>query len=487
MGTSILVIIAVYFAVLLLISHIVSTKDSNNDAFFLGNKKSPWYIVAIGMLGDSISGVTFVSVPGMVGQFDMTYMQMVLGFFPGYLIVAFVLLPLYYKLNLTSIYGYLQQRFGLFSYKTGASFFILSRIVGAASKLYLIVLILQTLVFDQWHVPFYVTVIVIVVLIWTYTHRSGMKTIVWTDALQTICLLAALGLIIWQVASKMGLDISQVADTIQSSRHSRIFVFDDWVSKQNFFKQFFSGILIVIVMTGLDQNMMQKNLTCKTLKDAQKNMVSYGFGFIPMNYLFLSLGILLLAFASQYGITLPDNPDQILPMLATEYLGMPVLICFTIGIIAASFSNADSALTSLTTSVCIDLLDVEKKEVKEAKKIRGKVHLLVCIVFLLAILFIDHINKTSILDTIYKAASYTYGPLLGLFFFGLFTKINIKDRFVPVVCILAPLLSYALEYTLLHTLEYRVGYEILLLNGLLTAAGLFLLSKKGNEIKVGLN
>ena len=487
MGITILIIISVYFAVLLLISHVVSKKDSNNDAFFLGNKKSPWYIVAIGMLGDSISGVTFVSVPGMVGQFDMTYMQMVLGFFPGYLIVAFVLLPLYYKLNLTSIYGYLQQRFGLFSYKTGASFFILSRIVGAASKLYLIVLILQTLVFDQWHIPFYVTVIVIVVLIWTYTHRIGMKSIVCTDALQTLFLLAALGLIIWQVASKMGFDISQVADTIRSSGHSRIFVFDDWVSKQNFFKQFFSGILIVIVMTGLDQNMMQKNLTCKTLKDAQKNMVSYGFGFIPMNYLFLSLGILLLAFATQYGITLPDNPDQILPVLATEYLGMPVLICFTIGIIAASFSNADSALMSLTTSVCIDLLDVEKKEGEEAKKIRGRVHLLVCIVFLLVIFFIDHINQTSILDTIYKAASYTYGPLLGLFFFGLFTKINIRDRFVPVVCIFAPLLSYTLEYTLLHTLDYRVGYEILLLNGLFTVAGLFLLSRKSNGIKVGLN
>ncbi|MDR1883309.1 MAG: sodium:solute symporter [Prevotella sp.] len=478
MGASIPVIIAVYFAVLLLISRIASKKDGNNDAFFLGNKKSPWYVVATGMLGDSVSGVTFVSVPGMVGQFDMTYMQMVLGFFPGYLIVAFVLLPLYYRLNLTSIYGYLEKRFGLRSYRTGASFFILSRIVGSASKLYLVVLILQALVFDQWHIPFYATVIVIVALIWAYTHRSGMKTIVWTDALQTLCLLAALGLIIWQAASKSGFDIPQVADAVHSSKHSRIFVFDDWASKQNFFKQFIGGIFIVIVMTGLDQNMMQKNLTCKTLKDAQKNMISYGFGFIPMNYLFLSLGILLLVFAAKYGIVLPENPDQILPMLATEYLGTPALICFAIGIIAASFSNADSALTSLTTSVCVDLLNVKKYEARQAWKIRNKVHLFVCFLFVSVIFLIGHINHSGILDTIYKAASYTYGPLLGLFFFGLFTRVNVKDKFVPLACITAPVVSYFLEYALLHVCNYRVGYEILLFNGLITVLGLFFISGK---------
>lgn len=474
MGISILIIIAVYFGILLLISHFVSKKNSGNDAFFLGNRKSPWYIVAIGMLGDSISGVTFVSVPGMVGQFDMTYMQMVLGFFPGYLIVAFVLLPLYYKLNLTSIYGYLEQRFGFYSYKTGASFFILSRIVGSASKLYLIALILQTLVFDQWNVPFYIIISGIVFLIWTYTYRSGIKTIVWTDALQTICVLVALGLIIWQVSSKLGFDFSQVVDTIRTNEHSRIFEFD-WVSKQNFFKQFLSGILIVIVMTGLDQNMMQKNLTCKNLKDAQKNMVSYGFGFIPMNYLFLALGILLLVFMSQSGISLPEKPDQILPMLATEYLGLPVLICFTIGIIAASFSNADSALTSITTSVCVDLLNTEKKDAKAAKKIRNKVHISVCLVFLAVIFFIDQINQSSILDTIYKLASYTYGPLLGLFFFGLFTKMNIRDKLVPFVCVMAPAICYLIEYLLLRLYDYQVGYEILLFNGLFTVIGLLLL------------
>ncbi|GAB6010291.1 sodium:solute symporter [Bacteroidia bacterium] len=478
MGISMLIIIAVYIGLLMLISYFVSKKGNDNDAFFLGNKKSPWYIVAIGMLGDSISGVTFVSVPGMVGQFDMSYMQMVLGFFPGYLIVAFVLLPLYYKLNLTSIYGYLEMRFGNFSYKTGASFFILSRIIGSASKLYLIALILQTLIFDQWNIPLYATVAGIIILIWAYTHKSGMKTIVWTDALQTICLLAALTLIIWQVASKLGFDFSQVIDTVRTSQHSRIFIFDDWTSRQNFFKQFLSGIFIVIVMTGLDQNMMQKNLTCRNLKDARKNMVTYGFGFIPMNYLFLSLGILLLAFISAQGIALPEKSDQILPMLATEYLGFPVLVCFTIGIIAASFSNADSALTSITTSTCVDLLETEKKDPKTSRKIRSRIHLLVCLVFFTIILFIDRINQNSILDTIYKLASYTYGPLLGLFFFGLFTKMSIKDKFAPVVCILAPAISYLTEFILLRFWNYQVGYEILLLNGLLTITGLICISQR---------
>ncbi|WP_165024510.1 sodium:solute symporter [Dysgonomonas sp. ZJ279] len=479
MGTSILIVIAVYFGVLLLISYLVGRKHTDNDAFFLGNRKSPWYIVAIGMLGDSISGVTFVSVPGMVGQFDMSYMQMVLGFFPGYLIIAFVLLPLYYKLNLTTIYGYLEKRFGFYSYKTGASFFILSRIIGSASKLYLVALILQVLVFDQWNIPFYITVTGIIVLICGYTFRSGIKTIVWTDALQTICLLTALILIIWQVVSRLGLDIPQAIDVIRSSEHSRIFVFDDWASKQNFFKQFLSGILIVIVMTGLDQNMMQKNLSCKNLKDAQKNMVSYGFGFIPMNYLFLALGILLLAFASQYNISLPENSDEILPLLATEYLGLPVLICFAIGIVAASFSNADSALTSLTTSVCVDLLGTEKKNAKTAKRIRNRVHIFVSLLFLVTIFLIDFLGRSNILDTIYKAASYTYGPLLGLFFMGLFTKISLKDKFVPVVCIIAPILCYGLEIALKYQFGYTVGYEILLLNGLLTAFGLWCINQKG--------
>jgi len=478
MGTTILIIIAIYFGALFLISHLVSKKNSNNEAFFLGNRQSPWFLVAIAMVGTSISGVTFVSVPGMVGKFDMTYMQMVFGFVVGYFVIAYVLLPLYYRLNLTTIYGYLEQRFGFFSYKTGASFFILSKVIGAAARLYLVAMILQALVFDQWNIPFWVTVTGIIILIWGYTFRSGIKTIIWTDTLQTSSLILGAILIIWQVASKMDMNVPQVVEAISSSEHSRIFVFDDWTSKQNFFKQFLSGVFITIVMTGLDQDMMQKNLTCKSLKDARKNMVTYGFAFAPINLLFLSLGVLLLLFASQYNIVLPEKSDQILPVLAAEYLGLPVLIFFTIGIIAAAFSSADSALTALTTTVCVDLLNIKRKEEEKAKRIRKKVHILVSLVFLIAILIINYIHQENILDTIYKVASYTYGPLLGLFFFGLFTKINIRDKSVPFICILAPVISFVLEYILLKVYDYQVGYEILLFNGMLTVAGLFVIMQR---------
>lgn len=478
MGIYILIIIAAYFGALFLISYFVSKKSSDNDAFFLGNRQSPWILVAIAMVGTSISGVTFVSVPGMVGKFDMTYMQMVFGFVVGYFVIAYVLLPLYYRLNLTTIYGYLEQRFGFYSYKTGASFFILSKIIGAAARLYLVALILQTLVFDQWNIPFFITVAGIILLIWGYTYKSGIKTIIWTDTLQTSCLILGAILILWQVATKLDMNFPQVIEAINNSEHSRIFVFDDWASKQNFFKQFFSGIFITIVMTGLDQDMMQKNLTCRSLKDAQKNMVTYGFSFAPINFLFLSLGILLLYFIAQNGIPMPEKSDQILPILASEYLGLPVLIFFTIGIIAAAFSSADSALAALTTSVCVDLLDVKKKEEKKAQKLRKLVHVLVSLAFLIVILIIDSVQQENILDTIYKVASYTYGPLLGLFFFGLFSKVNIRDKFVPIVCIMAPLLSYALESALFSIYEYRVGYEILLFNGMLTAIGLFCISKR---------
>lgn len=473
MGIIILLIILFYFGLLMLISYLTAKKQTDNEAFFMGSRRSPWYIVAIGMIGSSISGVTFVSVPGMVGKLDMTYMQMVLGFIPGYLFVAYVLLPLYYKRNLTTIYGYLEQRFGVCSYRTGASFFILSRIIGSAAKLYLVALILQALVFDAWHVPFFVTVSTIILFIWLYTHRSGIRTIVWTDALQTLCLIIALVLIIYQVAANLNLNFYGIVNAISTSEHARIFVFDDWASRQNFFKQFFSGALIVIVMTGLDQDMMQKNLTCPNLRDAQKNMVSYGVAFTPFNFLFLALGILLLLFASQNNIVLPEKSDEILPLLATEYLGLPVLICFTIGMIASSFSNADSALASLTTSVCVDLLNTDNKDALQAKRIRQWVHLSVSLLFLILILVIHHVGQSNILDTIYKAASYTYGPLLGMFFMGLFTKVNLRDKFVPVICVLAPILSFVIEYILKESFGYVVGYEILLFNGILTVLGLW--------------
>ena len=478
-GLFILITILVYFGVLLTISKLTSGKHTDNDAFFRGNRQSPWYIVSFGMIGASLSGVTFVSVPGMVRYIDMTYMQTCIGFFFGYIVIALVLLPLYYRLNLTSIYSYLGQRFGRHSYKTGASFFLLSKMLGAAARLYLVCLILQHYVFAAYGVPFAVTAIGTVILIWLYTRRSGIRTIVWTDSLQTFCLLAALALIIYNVMNILDLNLSQTIDTIRNSEHSRIFVFDDWQSKQNFFKQFFSGIFITIVMTGLDQDMMQKNLSCRNLHEAQKNMYCYGISFVPVNLLFLSLGILLLIAAPQLGIELPAKGDDILPLFAAEgYLGPTVLVLFTIGIIAAAFSSADSALAALTTSFCIDILGTEKQTEQKAAATRRKVHLLICTAFVACILAFEAIGSQSVIDTIYVLASYTYGPLLGLFVFGLFTKKIPTDRFVPYVAIASPVACYLIDRGIFTATGYKFGYEMLMLNGLLTFMGLLALSVK---------
>lgn len=478
-GLFILITILVYFGVLLTISKLTSGKHTDNDAFFRGNRQSPWYIVSFGMIGASLSGVTFVSVPGMVRYIDMTYMQTCIGFFFGYIVIALVLLPLYYRLNLTSIYSYLGQRFGRHSYKTGASFFLLSKMLGAAARLYLVCLILQHYVFAAYGVPFAATAIGTVILIWLYTRRSGIRTIVWTDSIQTFCLLAALALIIYNVMNILDLNLSQTIDTIRNSEHSRIFVFDDWQSKQNFFKQFFSGIFITIVMTGLDQDMMQKNLSCRNLHEAQKNMYCYGISFVPVNLLFLSLGILLLIAAPQLGIELPSKGDDILPLFAAEgYLGSTVLILFTIGIIAAAFSSADSALAALTTSFCIDILGTEKQTEQKAAATRRKVHLLICTAFVACILAFEAIGSQSVIDTIYVLASYTYGPLLGLFVFGLFTKKIPTDRFVPYVAIASPVACYLIDRGIFTATGYKFGYEMLMLNGLLTFMGLLALSVK---------
>ena len=446
----ILAIIAAYFALLLLIAWLTG-RNNSNEAFFLGNRKSPWYIVSIGMVGTSLSGVTFVSVPGMVRAIDMTYMQTVFGFFFGYIVIAHVLLPLYYKLRLTSLYVYLDERIGRRGYKTGASFFLLSKIVGAAARLYLVVLILQTYVFNAWHIPFALTAVISILLVWLYTFRSGIKTIIWTDTLQAICLVGMLVVIIWQVKERMGLDFAGMAQTLVESPHFRIFEFSDWHNTQNFFKQFVSGIFITIVMTGLDQDMMQKNLSCKTLRDAQKNMYTYGFAFTPVNFLFLSLGVLLLTLAGQQNIPLPELSDDILPMFCTSgLLGNTILVFFTIGI--------------------------EKQEARQAKRIRLKVHVLISILFVLIILAFKAVNDKSVIDAIYLIASYTYGPLLGLFMFGLFTKRRPADRFVPYICIASPLLCFALNYLAKQYAGYTFGYEMLMINGGLTFAGLWLTS-----------
>lgn len=480
----VLATIICYFAALLIIARITGKKGGSSAVFFKGENKSPWYVVAFGMIGASISGVTFVSVPGMVRSMDMTYMQTVLGFFFGYIIVAHVLLPLYYRLNLTSIYTYLGVRIGDRSYRTGSLFFLLSRMLGTAAKLYLVCLILYNFVFQGTGIPFWVIAAGAVALVWVYTHKSGIKTIVWTDTLQTFCLIAALVFIIIAVTRSLDLDFAEMVNVIRNNEHSRIFVFDDWVSRQNFFKQFFSGIFIVIVMTGLDQDMMQKNLTCRNLKEAQKNMYTYGFSFIPLNFLFLCLGILLVVLAAQMGLTLPAANDDMLPMLATQgYLGQPVLIFFTIGIIAAAFSNSDSALTSMTTSFCIDILHTDNYTEEIARRKRNKVHIFMSVVLVGFICFFRLVNNQSIIDAIYIIASYTYGPLLGMFAFGLFTRRNTKDKWVPYVAIASPLLCYAIDWIVNWHTGYKFGYELLMLNGALTFAGLWILSvKPGNTL-----
>ncbi len=484
-GGFILIVIAAYFLLLMLISYLTSRKGGGNDTFFRANKSSKWYIVAFAMIGTSISGVTFVSVPGMVRGLDMTYMQMVFGFFFGYLVIAYVLLPLYYKLNLTTIYGYLDQRYGNKSYKTGAWFFLLSKIVGAAARLYLVAYILQSLVFDAMNVPFAVTVVVIILIIWLYSHKSGIKTIIWTDWIQTLLFLTALVLIIWQVMTRLDMGVMDAVKTISNSPHSRIFVFDDWASTQNFFKQFLSGMFITIVMTGLDQDQMQKNLTINSLKDAQKNVISYGFAFAPINFLFLSLGVLMIYFAEQSGIALPEVSDNIMPMIASQYLGTATLGILIVGIVAAAFSSADSALTALTTSFCVDILEMKPTDVPaiERKNVRTRrlAHIAISVVFVLIILLIKAIGSDSIITAIYKLASYTYGPLLGLYFVGLYTKVKPIDKYVPYVAIAAPIICYIIEIVGISVWGYRVGYELLLINGALTGLGLWMLSYMGSR------
>ena len=468
----ILLTVAGYFMALLLLSRL-TVRRSDNDTFFRGNRRSPWYMVAFGMIGASISGITFVSVPGMVLTTGMTYLQMCIGFIFGYIAVAFLLLPIYYKLNLTTIYTYLARRLGQRSYRTGASFFLLSKMTGAAVRFYVVCIILQQFVLDTLHIPFPVTVITMVGLIWLYTRRGGIKTLVWTDTFQTTCMFAALILIIIQVISALHLNLPEAAAAIAHDTRSRVFVFDDWVSRQNFWKQFLSGIFVVIVMTGLDQDMMQKNLTCKTLRDAQKDMCCYGLTFVPANLLFLSLGVLLTMLAAQQGVALPAKGDELLPMFAaTGQLGNTVVVLFTLGIVAASFSSADSALAALTTSFCVDIMQRPDDE-----HLRRRTHIGMAVVFVLFILAFRVVNSTSVIDAIYILCSYTYGPLLGLFAFGLLTHRPVDDRSVPYVCVVSPLICLAIDYGTRALTGYQFGYELLMLNGLLTFTGLYCLRR----------
>ncbi|MDR2691459.1 MAG: sodium:solute symporter [Dysgonamonadaceae bacterium] len=480
-GTFIFIFILLYFGILYVISHFTGRKHSENAAFFLGNRKSPWYIVAFGMIGSSLSGISFVSVPGMVGQFDMTYMQMVAGFLLGYAVIAFILLPVYYKLNVTSIYSYLDNRIGRKACKTGAGFFILSRTVATGARLYVAVLILQTYIFDAWRVPFTLTAAGFLLMIWLYTHKSGVRTIVWTDLLQTFFLIAALVIIILQVAKELNLDFTGIITTVKESPHSRIFVFDDWYSRQNFFKQFISGMFVTIAMTGVDQEMMQKNLSCKNLREAQKNVCTYSLLFIPVNLLFLCLGILALDYASVNHIALPATGDDILPaLISSGRFGMAAIIFFVVGIIAVTFAGADSALTGLTTSICVDLLEIDKYDEKKARKIRLCVHPAISLAFIGIMLLFKAINNTGAIDALYRIVSYTYGPLLGLFAFGILFNTRTCDKAVPYICILSPILCFAGNLLLNATAGYRFGYELLIVNAALVIIGLAALPQKKN-------
>ena len=473
----IILLIASYFGVLILISYLTG-KKSGNDAFFKANKQSPWYVVAFGMIGASLSGVTFISVPGWIEASQFSYMQVVLGYIVGYIVIGTVLLPLYYKLNLTSIYTYLEERFGNFSYKTGASFFLISRIVGASFRLYLVANVLQIILFDDLGVKFWQTVTITVLLIWLYTFRSGIKTIVWTDTLQTLFMLIAVGVAIYFVSDELGLSSNNVLGYVLDNDMSKMFFFEDYKAGTYFWKQFISGAFIAIVMTGLDQDMMQKNLTCRTLKDAQKNMFWFTIVLTIVNFVFLSLGLLLTVYAQQNGID--AHKDDLFPILAKNYLGFGVFAFFLLGLIAAAYSSADSALTSLTTSFSIDILDIEKKyDSKKQVKVRKQIHILISFVLILVIIAFKYLIKDeSVIAKLFVFAGYTYGPLLGLYAFGLFTKWNIRDKIVPIIAILSPILSYIISVNSLKWFGFEFGFFILILNGFLTFLGLVLIRRK---------
>ncbi len=462
----ILTIIALYFVGLIVISYLTGKNDSN-ETFFLGNKQSPWYIVSFGMIGATLSGVTFISVPGWVADSQFSYMQMILGMTAGYLVIANVLMPIYYRMNLTSIYAYLGDRFGEVTHKTGAFFFLLSRTIGASFRLYLVANVMQIAIFDAWNVPFWLTVSLTIVLIWIYTFRSGIKTIIWTDTLQTLFMLSAVGVSIWLISDKMGLGLMDLTQTISQSEYSQMFF---WEGKQNFIKQFLSGAFLAIVMTGLDQDMMQKNLSCRSLSEAKKNMYSFSFALIVVNVFFLALGALLYLYAQQIGLDIPKG-DDLFPLVALQGdLGLGVGVFFILGLIAAAYSSADSALTSLTTSFCVDFLDIEKKE--NSRKTRKYVHIAFSLLLVVAILIFKAINDDSVISALFKVAGYTYGPLLGLFAFGIFTKWSVRDKAVPIVAFLSPVAAYILQ------LYIPFGFELLMINGGITFLGLCLLIRK---------
>ena len=472
----IILLIVAYFSVLILISYLTG-KSADNRTFFKANNSSPWYLVAFGMIGASLSGVTFISVPGWVEGQNMSYFQMVLGYVVGYAVIGLVLLPLYYRLNLTSIYTYLEDRFGKYSYKTGASFFLLSRTIGAAFRLFLVANVLQIILFDAYGIPFWITVSITILLIWLYTFKGGIKTIVWTDTLQTLFMLIAVGVCIYTISDEM--EISNIFSYVADSELSKTFFFDDVNAGNYFWKRFLAGAFVAIVMTGLDQDMMQKNLTCRNLKDAQKNMFWFTIVLVIVNFFFLALGVLLTDYAQQNGID--AHKDQLFPIIATKgNLGLATAIFFLLGLIAAAYSSADSALTSLTTSFSIDILEIDKKkDKKEQEKTRKKIHILFSFILIATILVFKYfIADESVIAKIFTFANYTYGPLLGLYAFGLFTKLKVKDKMVPFICLVSPFLTFSINYLALEYIGFDFGFSLLILNGLVTFIGLYIFKRK---------
>jgi len=458
-------ILAIYFGLLLVISYITSRGADTND-FFTANRQSPWWLVAFGMIGTSISGLTFISVPGAVGKTYFTYYQVILGHSLGYLTIALVLMPLYYRLNLISIYGYLETRFGFWAYKTGSAFFLLSRTIGSAARLYLAVNVLQIAIFEPIGVPFVLTVFISIALIWLYTHRGGVKTIIWTDTLQTLFLLVALFITIVLVGQQMHMGIGDMIQTIDKSPYSHMFEWD-WKHPHFFGKDFLAGVFIAIVMTGLDQDLMQKNLTCKSIGEAQKNMFWFYWVLLFINLLFLALGALLYIYAQANQIAIPAKTDELYPLLALGgNFGTLAAVTFLLGIIAASYASSDSALTALTTSFCIDFLRIEKFQEAKRNKIKHRVHIGFSVLFFIVIGLFHVFNNQELIGAVFNLAGYTYGPLLGLFAFGLFTKTAIKDRYVPLVCVASPVITFVLE-TQSQALFGGFGFAKLILNGVI--------------------
>ncbi|MBK5277432.1 MAG: sodium:solute symporter [Bacteroidia bacterium] len=480
----ILSILILYFAVLITISFFTS-KGANTDTFFTANRQSPWYLVAFGMIGTSLSGVTFISVPGNVGKIGFGYFQVVLGYLLGYWVIIAILMPIYYRLNVISIYSYLEQRFDKWAYKTGAFFFLVSRTIGSSLRLFLAATILQLFLFDAWGVPFIVTVAVTILFIWIYTFKGGIKTIIWTDTFQTFFLVGAVAITVWQISDKLGFSFFDMVNAIESQGYSTVFHWDDVNSPMFFPKQFFGGAFIAITMTGMDQEIMQKNLTCKTLKDAQKNMFWFSLTLVIVNLLFLTLGALLYIYSEQKGISIPALSDEVYPRLAFNELGPLVGILFLLGITASSYASADSALTGLTTSFCIDFLNFKNKQEQVKRNQKFKVHLGFSVLFLIIIVIFKEVNEKSVIDAVLNVAGYTYGPLLGLFSFGIFTKRQIKGIAVLLICIAAPILSYLVSSNSANLFNgYQTGIEILIINGLITFSGLWIISNPATKQEI---